>query len=327
MIRLFHKRFLVVVIAASLFSACVSFDKIGRDLGSGLKSQSDTIGYNLANGLANRLASAKTQQDLQHLLDSVITTAGLSTNRQVVALRDSLVKNDLTRAWLQQLVEAATGNETRMRIGALRDELLGPTTRIRVAALREELIGGVTKARLAEIRNELLGYETKYRIKDILNESVLTVLNDSTNRRLGTMVDTLLGPRTNSLVKALIDTAMLNLAYRLREDVNPSLQDNASFIKKYATQLLVTIGLIAAGIILLVWRSRQKYLKAVTLLTSQIQTIPNQTVYDDLTSKIKDNAVKSGVEPVLRKVLSENGMLGKESWETLQRKKQNSMNS
>lgn len=111
-------------------------------------------------------------------------------------------------------------------------------------------------------------------------------------------------------IKAIVDTAMLTIAYRMKHDVKDAVNENASFIQKYAGRLLITAGVIALAIIIVIWMNRQKYLKLVTLLTSQINNIPDKNVYDDLTNRIKDRAVQSGVEPVLRKVLAENGILG-----------------
>ena len=72
---------------------------------------------------------------------------------------------------------------------------------------------------------------------------------------------------------------------------------------------------MAAAIIYLVWRNRQKYLRLVALLTSQINVIPDQSMYDRLTNNIKQRAIETGVEPYLRKVLKDNGMLGTTEWQ------------
>ena len=56
-------------------------------------------------------------------------------------------------------------------------------------------------------------------------------------------------------------------------------------------------------------------------MASEIHHIPDQKTYDSLTYNIKEKAVAAGVEPSLRKVLQENGMLGKESRESWQAKK------
>lgn len=283
-------------------AACSGFEKIGSDLGKGVSSTSGDIGHNLVDGALKRLDSSAESQHLKHLLDSMITNAGLSANAQVVHLRDSLLNDETTERLnhlISEVVESAVGDSTKHKLASLRDELLGAKLRMQIAALR----------------NDLLGYQTNQQIQSIARNAMAALLNDSVSIRLGVVRDTLLGSKTNNLLKAIIDTAMLGISQRLRDDLNPQIRDNLTFIKKYATELLLTLGAIAAAIIILVWRNRQKYLKAVTLLTANIQKIPNQDIYDELTAKIKNDAVKNGIEPTLRTVLKENGLLGTESWQ------------
>ncbi len=287
--------------------SCSGFEKIGSDLGAGVSTKTKDIGNNLVDGALTRLNNGPEKEQLKHLLDSMISNAGLSANKQVVALRDSII-NDITTARLNRLIsqamQSAVGDSTKAKLAALRDELLGAKLRMQIAALR----------------NDLLGDETNLRMQRILKDAMSSVLNDSVSIKLGVLRDTLLGSKTNNMLKTIIDTAMLSISQRLRDDLNPQLKDNLTFIKKYATQILITLALLAAGIITLVWRNRQKYLKTVALLTSHIQSIPDQRIYDDLTAKIKNDAIKAGVEPTLRTVLKDNGLLGTESWKKEQGK-------
>jgi hypothetical protein len=133
--------------------------------------------------------------------------------------------------------------------------------------------------------------------------------------------DSLLNDKTNAAIRAIVDSTMVTIAYRMRNDVNPALQDNLSFIQRNATTLLIVLGVIAVVIIVVIWRLKQKYAKMTTLVASQIYSIPDQNAYDDLTARIKEKATIAGVEPDLRKVLEQNGLLGKESRESWQLKK------
>ena len=289
-----------------LIYSCSGFEKIGSNLGGGVASKSKEIGTNLVDGALTRVSSGTEKELLKHLLDSMILNAGLSANKQVISLRDSIL-NDITNAKLNRLISEAMKNA------------VGDSTKAKLAALRNELIGANTRIQLAALRNELLGNETNSKVQKIVHDAMAALLNDSVSIKLGLVRDTLLSDKTNRMLKAIIDTAMLGIADKLRDAINPQIKENLGFIKKYATELLTTIALLAAGIIVLVWRNRQKYLKAVTLLTSNIQNIPDQHVYDQLTAKIKTDAVKSGIEPTLRTVLKDNGLLGSESWEKMKK--------
>lgn len=249
------------------------------------------MGKNLAAGLHEGITDSSFREDLKNLLDSVIQGAGWSANRSALALRDSL----LSEKWFlftRQLVEDLSGAKTKSNLTQLREVLVGDTARLKIKRLLAEALDEVlnerNQAKLGRMRDELIGAKT---------EAQLSVLRDQ-----------LLGPRTNAAIKAIVDTAMMTIAYRVRHDVKEAVGENASFLQKYAGRLLILVGVIATVIILLVWRNRQKYLKLVTVLTSQIHDIPNQDAYNDLTSRIKRSAVVTGVEPTLRKVLKENGL-------------------
>ena len=283
------------VLALSLLyclQSCASFEKAGKNLTKGVAGNADSIGYNLINGAENRFAGEQSKEQLAYFLDSIISVAGLSANRQVKALRDSML-SDKTQAWVRQLMENLAGDSTKLKLAALRNELLGDATAIKLKQLAGDIMKGI--------------------------------LNDSTNAKLAKIRDTLLGAQTNYLIKNIVDTAMTAFSQRLKNDINPTVQENVSFIKKYATGLLTTLGALAVGIILLVWRNRERYLKMTTLLAAQIHDIPDQKSYDELTSRIKTSALQAGVEAPLRKMLSANGMLGKGNWQSSQQKKKNAL--
>lgn len=285
-----------ILIATGLFvllllGGCKALEKGGDKLGMGLNKNTKQMGKNLVAGLQDGLTDSLFREDLKKLLDTVIGEAGWSANRAALALRDSLL-SDKWFGFTRQLVENLTGAEPKNNLAQLRDVLLGDTARLRVKALVSEALNEVlnerTNQRLGSMRDELIGAKT---------EAQLALLRDQ-----------LLGPRTNAAIKAIVDTAMMTIAYRMRHDVKEAVGENASFLEKYAGRLLILVGVIAAVIILLVWRNRQKYLKLVTLLTAQIHDIPDQGAYNDLTSRIKRSAMATGVEPTLRKVLKENGL-------------------
>jgi hypothetical protein len=146
------------------------------------------------------------------------------------------------------------------------------------------------------------------------------LLGDATNFQVTRLRDSLLGAKTAIAVKTIVDSALSGASGFLQNGLRKGIDSNASVIQKYALRWLLLLGAIAAIIIFLVWRNRQKYLKMVTVLTSQINSISDQKAYDELTSRIKEKAIETGVEPTLRKVLQENGLMGKESWEARQLK-------
>ena len=285
--------YLFIMAAVCQQYGCGSFEKAGKSLGTGLDSSSKSIGKNVVAGVQQQLTDSIFRENLIRLLDSVIGSAGAKANKTLVSLRDSL----LSAKWqlfARQLADELTGSKTNSNVAALMETAAGEETRKKIKLLIGDAMSSIfndkTNARIAAIREELLGAKTRDDIAQIRNE--------------------LLNEKTNMAIKAIVDTAMLTIAYRMKHDVKDAVNENASFIQKYAGRLLILAGAIALAIIALIWMNRQKYLKLVTVLTSQINNIPDKNVYDDLTNRIKDRAVQSGVEPVLRKVLAENGILG-----------------
>ncbi len=101
------------------------------------------------------------------------------------------------------------------------------------------------------------------------------------------------------------------------KEIKPKLQEQESTIKKYASELAWgSAGLIASLMIVgaIIFARARRYRKMVEVMTFQIHEIPDQQFYDELTRRIRKKAQEAGVERHLRKVLREQGILGKESW-------------
>ncbi len=258
-----------------IFYSCGLFKDLGSNFGEGvvepLSVESDTIGYNLIQGVKRSL----TDPEFQKELDSLITALGSSTNAQLKRIIDSLLSED-----------------TKNKIGLMRDEL----------------IGDKTSAKLVQLRNVILD---KY-LQNYLSETVsglgTDLLNDSTLFRIGAVRDTLLGSRSNELIKSIVDSMMVTLAGRLNTDINPLLKQNLSFIEKNATWLLILIGAIALGIAAFIWHQKQKYLKMTKLLTFQISDLDPVT-REKIKDKVSQNAKTIGIEAELRNFLYEEGLL------------------
>ncbi|MES2881474.1 MAG: hypothetical protein V4676_04945 [Bacteroidota bacterium] len=297
------KKILTTCVIAILFFSC-QFQKIGNDLGSGLNNNTEAIGKNLITGVQKGLSDSAFRQRMYQFADSLVGSAGLSANKGLKAIMDTL----LSEKWIvftRAVVEEATGKKLNDNIVLLRNNLLGAETNARIKTIVATAMNGVlneeTELRIARLREQLTGAPLT---------SNLMILRDS-----------LVGQKTKAAIASIVDSAMTTFAYRLKNDVKDAVDDNASFIEKYAGRLLLLLGGIAAVIIFLVWRIKQKYLRMATVLTAQINTIPNQQAYNELTARIKEKAMDAGLEPTLRKMLDQNGLLGKENWEAGQPKK------
>jgi hypothetical protein len=289
---------LAVIIPILFYSGCFSFKNIGSDLGEGLmgelKNNADTIGSEFLRGMVQGLTSDSSKQRLSGFIDSLITKLGYTTNKQLVGIRDSLL-NDYVNRWVQGVIEDAVGNTTRKKLGALRDELLGDKTIVR----------------LLNIRNSFFNYYLQQYLSEIEKNIGPNLFNDSTMQRIGSVRDTLIGSKSNALIKSIVDSAMVTIASRFNNDINPNLKGDLSFLQKNASWLFSLIGFIVLIIIWFVWRQKEKYLKMSKLLTVQIADVKEKNVFESLKENISKHAKVIGVEGDLRDLLNEEGLLHK----------------
>lgn len=274
---------------------------LGENLGKGLGGASKGIGDSALAGVQQRISDPEFKRAVAHTLDSLMTALGVSAKGQVAGLLDS-VRDEEWKDWVGGLVDTATGERTRENLGLLREELLGTKAQAAVRKLLAELLTDSLDGKVADLRNELLGADTRDQAAALLHE--------------------LLGERTKAALAGIVDSASVRFSTRFGEAVG----DNASVLKKYASELLITLGLIAAGVILLVWRNRQKYLRLTRLLATQVGDISDRRAYDEVTSRITTEAQRTGQIAMLNDLLKREGLLGEEAWLSRQRKKAN-MNS
>ncbi len=275
------------------FSSCFNFKSIGEDLGEGIQNKADSVGRHLILGAIDGFTTEESQIKLRQKLDSLIKIVGVSTNTEVMRIRDSLL-SEYTRQWINEVKNDIIGDVTRKQLGRIRDELLGDRTLIY----------------LMNARNELIGYNTRELLKLIISELRDELLNDTTSQRLSTIRNVLLGEETRSGINTIVDSAMITIANRYRSDLKPELQD-LGFLQRYITEILILIGVIVCIIVGYVWYQKQKYLKMTKMLTYQISEVKEPVLKEKLKVDISQNAKMLGVEDILRKMLDEQGLLHK----------------
>ncbi|MBK6641230.1 MAG: hypothetical protein IPG39_08295 [Bacteroidetes bacterium] len=279
-----YKSLFLFIVSFCLISGCASFEKIGKNLGKGVASESEQIGANLLLGIRNELTDSVTRIKVAGFLDSLITSVVDTTGKRILKPTDSIFIHKVI-PWADSIVNA----------------LLGPKVQADLEKLQYTLVGK-TKEDVLEM-------------KAALQQLIVFALSDSTQGRIGMLRDELLGSKTDSAVSKIVEHAMTQMIVRYNKDLNPVIKDDISFVGKNAKELLFLTGAIALGIIFFVWLSRRKYLKLVSVLSKHINEIPDQKIFDQITSNIKKETVPELLEPALRKVLEKNGMLGKDSWD------------
>jgi hypothetical protein len=269
------KHFLLCTLAVVLCGC--SFKELGKDLGGGLAEGAATKADSVGGHFVAGVVDTLSSRETREKLNSVIDELGKALAKQAMATRDTLL-GEYTRLWIARLKHDLLGEETVAQVGALRDQVLGLRTRNMLGEMRDELLGDSTKGKAAALRDELLG------------------------------------PATRTAVQAIVDSAMVGLVRRYRQDLRPELDAQRSFVERNATWFLLMVAGLSIAVIGFVWWQKGKYRKLAALLTYQIHGIPDQGVYDHLTHGVQKKAQEAGAEPLLRKVLTDQGLLGGAAW-------------
>ena len=188
---------------------------------------------------------------------------------------------------------------------------LGQTLELRLDRLKSSIKDEDLKKFLIGTVEEMTGKlrkETRYLLSDMIQASLDSLGTASSKEKIRMIINDLLGENTQQQAQVLIQGALQPTIDTILRGVDRIVNKDVPFVQKRASQLLVLLALLAAGIIGLVWYQRTKYAKLVGLLTYQIDKIPSQTLYDELTKRIRNEAQKEGLEPLLRDTLEEQGI-------------------
>ncbi len=279
------KYLIFFILTFLLMNGCSVWKGVGSNLGDGfMESLEDrdsllsSLGGNITKGARDSIINEKTKENLNMLMDSVIINLTTTANKNFSILIDSLL-GEVLQARLRQI-----GGTANNQIAEIRNELLGENTTARLAALREELLGAKTASNVAELRNELIGLKTK------------------------TMIDSIIYSASNALILKYNE-----FQPRLTKD----LKEGTGFIQEHASALLWSAGGVIAlliGIVGYIIIKGNKNKKISELLTLQINRIPDQKIYDEVTKNIKIKAQEESLEPELRKILDKQGILNDANW-------------
>lgn len=150
--------------------------------------------------------------------------------------------------------------------------------------------------------------DTKYLLSDMIQASLDSLGTAASRDKIKLIIDDLLGDDTQKKAQELVHGALQPTLDSLLTRIDKIVHKDVPFVQRQATRLLWSLGLLAVAIIGFVWYQRRKYAKLVGILTYQIDKIPSQEAYDELTKHIRNEAQKTGLEPLLRETLKEQGI-------------------
>lgn len=295
--------FLLVVTAAW---AMVSCNGLKTALNRGLSDQNrkvvlDSLGKKIGKGVVagatERLASDTTAAQmgifLHHLTDSVTTTTRI--------MMDSLFKND------ERVKLAVAGILDTVRVGMdsifyqLREDdlkklMLSLNEQIRALPvamvgnnLREALIGQKAIENFMALRDSLLGVTTR----DMTKAFVKDVLDKESTENVSKAVKESLEPTIDKIFSRL----------------DRSTEQGLSFAQSNINQILLLVGAIIAGILFFSNYQKKKYTDLVKNLTFEIENMNDEAARKRLKNNIKKKATEKSLEPLLRKILKNQGII------------------
>lgn len=180
-----------------------------------------------------------------------------------------------------------------------------------IAQLKTELKDEEIKAFLIGTLESMTGTlkkQTRSMLSDMIQEALTGMTTEDSREKITLILDQWLGKTTQDKAQALVHAALQPTLDSLLGRIDKIVHKDVPFVQRQANKLLWTLGILAAAIIGFVWYQRRKYARLVSLLAYQIDKIPTQGSYDELTKRIRDEAQKSGLEPLLREVLKEQGL-------------------
>ena len=189
---------MLLAIASCCFQSC-SFEKIGSDLGKGVSSKTDTIGQTLIAGVMNELTSPVVRKKVSLFLDSILTNLTDSLTVRTGTLEDRLL-NHKVQLWADSLVETLTGSHLKMNMDSVQSVLVGKTKRDILqmrdgfSRLLAEVLSNNTKNKLGLMRDELLGPKTTTALARIIDTAVTHIV-DSAMLRISDRLRTDINPQ------------------------------------------------------------------------------------------------------------------------------------
>lgn len=277
-----------------------------------LLSQCNILGKNLNNA---DLSGFKTnnQAHIDSMLRSASRQAALGFADSAQLISQNLIKGlkgamDTLNPDFRKLEQtiATLGRMSRHQLDSLGQtleaRLNGLKANIQDEELKKFLIG------LIEESTGTLKKQTRSALSDMIQKALDDFDAETAKEKVQLIVRGALDDSTQMMARALVREALQPTVDTILNRVEKLVRKDLPFIQRQAQQLLIALGLVAMAIIGWFWYQRRRYARLVSLLTYQIDKIPSQELYDELTKRIRSEAQRSELEPLLRQTLQDQGI-------------------
>jgi len=273
---------------------------------------------NILNQNLNKADLTKFRNKNQTQIDSLLRSAGMNATlgvsdtvgyvakRAAQGLKEGLKGlSDTLDPEVKKIIERI-GN-----LSANQLDSLGERLESRLKSLKGEIKDEELKKFLLDMVEEATGKlktQTRTALSDMIQNALDSFDAETARDKLQIILTGALGDSTKVLAQELVNGALQPTMDSLFKRIDKLVQKDVPFVDKQARKLLLALAVLSAAIIGWVWYQRRRYAKLVRVLTYEIDKIPSQTLYDELTKRIKNEAQKNELEPLLRKSLKETGL-------------------
>ena len=258
---------------------------------------------------------AKNQAQIDSLLRSasrsatlgIADTAKLISQNLLIGLKGSMDTLDPDFQKLKLKIEEL-GNLSQSQLDSLGKKLEARLNGLKANIKDEEL-----KKFLISMIEESTGKlktQTKTILSDMMQDALDSFDAETAKQKLQLIVRGVLDDSTKIQAERLVNGALQPTVDTILARIEKIVHKDVPFIQRQAKNLLFALAALAAAIIGWVWYQRRRYAKLVSVLTYNIDKIPSQELYDELTKRIREDAQKTELEPLLRKTLKEQGING-----------------
>ena len=196
---------------------------------------------------------------------------------------------------LTQLQIDSLGDLLEKRLDSLKGNLKDEDLALFFTDLLEESVGKLKSS-------------TKTALSDMIAEALKNVDTETLNDKIQIILRGALGDSTKIMAQQLVSGAFQPTVDSVLNRIEKIVQKDLPFFKKEAENLLLALAALSITIIGWVWYQRRRYAKLVGILTYQIDKIPSQELYDELTKRIRNETQKTELEPLLRETLKQQGI-------------------
>jgi len=294
---------LAIIIFAFSSTGCNSIKKA---LDKGLKDQEQKetlkalgkkIGKGVVAGATERLASDTTKMHLE----TFSTNLSKSLNASTRSVLDSLFKNDVRfKGLVAGIVDTLNYKVDRLFYDLSERDL---------KRVLNQVNSGIQDLQLAQLgkdlRSSLIGEEA---LRDLMNvrDSLLGSYSKELARQF---VDEMLSEEATFKLQNTIRTSLDPTIDKIFDRVDTSAETSLNFAQSNINQILVILAALICGILFFNRYQKTKYTKLVKNITHSIEHMDDKDSQKKLKKIITKHATQNSVEPLLRKILKEQGII------------------